>query len=134
MLAWVQTKWLRLGFFQSICLAIKYQSGKANATSDALSQSQKKEVKGSTDDPIVAAAAVEEQVLTLSGFSVDLTAEDLQKSMKAYKENKSYVVAYSKLSQGQKYKDDYLTPSGLLGRMRGVNNRSSFLSLCGSRF
>ena len=38
----VQTRWLRLGLFQSICPAIKYQPGKANVVANALSQSQRK--------------------------------------------------------------------------------------------
>ena len=33
----VQTRWLRLGLFQSICPTIKYQPGKANVVADALS-------------------------------------------------------------------------------------------------
>ena len=71
------------------------------------------------DDPMATAAAVEVHVLALSGISVELTAEDLQTWTKAYKEDKSYIVAYTKLRQGQKHQDVYLTPSGLLARMVG---------------
>ena len=49
------------------------------------------------DDPMARASAVEEHVLALSGFSVELTAEDLQTWTKAYKEDKSHVAAYMKL-------------------------------------
>ena len=55
----------------------------------------------------------------LSGFSVELTMEDLQTWTKAYKEDKSHIVAYTKLRHGQKYQDLYLTPSGLMARMVG---------------
>ena len=83
------------------------------------------------DNPMATMAAVEVHVLPLSGISVELTAEDLQTWTKAYKEDKSHVVAYTKLRQGQKYQDGYLIPSGLLARVvGGVNRRSLFLGLC----
>ena len=56
------------------------------------------------DDPMATMAIVEAHVSALSGISVELTAEDLQTWTKAYKEDKSHVVAYTKLRQGQKYK------------------------------
>ena len=71
------------------------------------------------DDPMATAAAVEAHVSTLSGISVELTAEDLQTWTKAYKEDKSSIAAYTKLRQGQKHQDVYLTPFGLLARMVG---------------
>ena len=49
------------------------------------------------DDPMATATAVKKQVSTLSGFSVELMVEDLQTWTKAYKEDKSHVVAYTKL-------------------------------------
>ena len=63
---------------------IKSQPEKANVVADALSRSQRKGVKDSMDDPVAAAAAIEEQVSTLRGFSVELTEEGLQKWAKAY--------------------------------------------------
>ena len=49
------------------------------------------------DDPMATVAAVEGHVSTLSGISVELTAEDLQTWTKAYQEDKSHVAAYTKL-------------------------------------
>ena len=115
----VPTRWLRLGLFQSIRPTIKYQPGKANVVADALSRSQKKETEGSVDDPMATEAAIEAHVSALSGISVELTAEDLQTWAKAYKEDKSHVVAYTKLRHGQKNQDVYLTPFGLMARMVG---------------
>ena len=65
------------------------------------------------DDPMATATAIETHVAALSGFSVELMVEDLQTCIKAYKDDKSHVAAYTKLRQGQKYQDVYLTPSGL---------------------
>ena len=84
---------------------IKYQPKKANVVADALSRTQWNEVEHSMDDPEATTVAVEEQVSTLSGFSVELTAEDLQAWTKAYKEDKSHIAAYTKLRQRQKYQD-----------------------------
>ena len=64
-------------------------------------------------------AAIEAQVTALSGMSVELTTEDLQKWTTAYKHDKGHVAAYMKLCQGQKYEDFYLTPSSLMARMMG---------------
>ena len=115
----VQMRWLRLGLFQSICPTIKYQPGKANVVANALSWSQRKEIEDSMDDPEATTVAIEVHVSELSGFSVELMAEDLQTWTKAYKEDKSHIVAYMKLCQGQKYQDLYLTPFGLMARMVG---------------
>ena len=71
------------------------------------------------DDPEAIVAAVEEQVSALRGFSVELMVEDLQAWTKAYKEDKSHMIAYTKLCQGQKYQDVYVTPSGLLAKVVG---------------
>ena len=86
-----------MGLFQSIRPTIKYQPGKANVVADALSRSQKKEAEDSVDASMATAAAVEAQVSALSRISVELTEEDLQTWTKAYKEDKSYVAAYTKL-------------------------------------
>ena len=114
MLTWVQMRWLRLGLFQSIRPTIKYQPWKANVVADALSRSQRKLEEGSADGAITATAMIERHVSALSGVSIEMTAEDLQKWTTAYKEDKSHVTIYLKLRQGQKYEDFYLTPSGLI--------------------
>ena len=49
------------------------------------------------DDPMAIAIVVEGHVSALSEFSVELTAEDLQIWTKAYKEDKSHIVAHTKL-------------------------------------
>ena len=71
-------RWLRLVLFQSIRPTIKYQPGKANVVADALSRSQRKETEDSMDNPMATTTAIEEHVVALSGFSMELMAEDLQ--------------------------------------------------------
>ena len=86
------------------------------------------------DDVATTTAMIKRHVSTLSGVNVELTNEDLQQWTKAYKEDKGHVAAYMKLRQGQKYVDFYLIPSGLMARMTGVDRKSSFLSLCDSKY
>ena len=71
--------------------------------------------------------AIEVQISALSGVSIELTAEDLQRWTTTYKEDKGHVKVHMKLRQGQIYEDFYLTPSGLMARMKGgsvEDNRS----------
>ena len=75
------------------------------------------------DDLMATAAAIEEHVSALSGFSVELIDEDLQIWTKAYKEDKGYVATHTKLRQGQKYENFYFTPSGLMARMVGSQQK-----------
>ena len=65
------------------------------------------------------AAAIEEQVSALHEFSVELTEEDLQKWTTTYKEDRGHITVYTKLRQGQKHEDYYLTPFGLMAKMAG---------------
>ena len=98
MLTRVQTRWLRLGLFQSIRPTIKHQPGKANVVANALSVSQHKLEEGSMDDSIaIAPTVIERHVSTLSGVSIEMTVKDLQKWTIAYKKDKGHVAAYMKL-------------------------------------
>ena len=106
-----QTRWLRLGLFQSIRPTIKYQPGKANVVADALSRSQ----RGMTEDStMLKATATEDQVFALSGVSIEPEPEDLQKWMTAYQEDPSHKTAFHQLRQGKPFCEYFLTPKGLM--------------------
>ena len=75
--------------------------------------------EGSTDDTVIAIAMIERHVLALSGVSIEMIVEGLQKWTTTYKEDKGDVATYLKLRQEQKYEDFYLTPSSLMARMAG---------------
>ena len=62
---------------------------------------------------------IEKHVSALSGVSIEMIAEDLQRWTTAYKEDKGHVATYMKLRQEQKYEDFHLTPLGLMARMVG---------------
>ena len=100
-LTWVQTQCLMLELFKSIRSTIRYQAGKANIVASALSRSQCNVEEDSTDDSTVVAIAIEAQTSALSGVSVELTIEDLQRWTTFYKQDKSHIVVYMKLCQGQ---------------------------------
>ena len=68
------------------------------------------------DDSIVV-ATIERHLSALSGVSIKMTIEDLQRWTIAYREDKGHVATHTKLCQGQKYEDFYLTPLGLMARM-----------------
>ena len=91
-------EWLRLGLFQSFHLTIKYQLWKANVVANALSRSLRENVEDSTDNlAIMIAVVIEEVVMVLSGESMELIIEDLEKWTTTYKEDQSQVVVYTEL-------------------------------------
>ena len=113
-LSQVQTRWLRLGLFQSIRPTVKYQPGKANIVADALSWSQRLAAEETKE-----ATAEEEAVLQLTSSSVEPQAEDLQTWKKAYQEDPRLKTMLSKLRRGLPCGGQYLTPAGLLAVKQG---------------
>ena len=112
-LSQVQTRWLRLGLFQSIRPTMKYQPGKANIVADVLSQSQ----RPTAEEPEV--APPEEEVLQLTSSSVEPQAEDLQTWKKAHQEDPRLRTVLSKFCQGLPCGGQYLTLAALLAIKQG---------------
>ena len=73
LLSQAQTKWIRLGLFQSIHPTIKYQPGKANIVANALSRSQWSDAQ---DPPPISTMAkdkdYQDQLFMLIGMGVQL--------------------------------------------------------------
>ena len=69
----MQTRWIRLGFFQSIQPTIRYQPKKANILADALSKSRREELTRSGIAGTEGDSAPELVVITRS--SIVLTEE-----------------------------------------------------------
>ena len=71
----VQTRWIRLGFFQSIQPTIRYQPGKANILADALSRSRRED---STQSAITAPDDQTMQELTVVTRSSIVLTDEIQ--------------------------------------------------------
>ena len=121
----VQTRWMRLGLFQSINPVITYQPGKANVVADALSRSQRTDPRTEYTDiqhrTYLAATAHDEDevVFMLTATSWKPTSTERTKWTQAYQDDIKLKVAYAQLSHGQPYNDMQLTSTGLLTTTSG---------------
>ena len=91
----VQTRWLRLGLFQSIRPTIKYQPRKANVVADALSCSQRNTTEDSTVE--LAKNNPDNEVYALTSVTVEPSEEDLRIWHQAYLENLSTKTIFQQL-------------------------------------
>ena len=88
----IQTRLLRLGFFQSIRPTIKYQPRKANVVADALSHSQHNTTEDSTVE--LAKNNLDNKFYALASITIAPSEEDLRIWHQAHLENPSTKIVF----------------------------------------
>ena len=91
----VQTRWLRLGLFQSIRPTIKYQPRKANVVADVLSRSQCNTTEDSTME--LAKNNPGNEAHALTSVTIEPSEEDLRIWHQAYLEDLSTKTVFQQL-------------------------------------
>ena len=105
----VQTRWMRLGLFQSIRPDIKYSLGKTNTIADALSRSQR-----NIEPPNESHAEDDGAIMTLTGTTIELSQEEGQRWITAYESDLSLKTVLKDLRAGRSHGDYLLTSAGLI--------------------
>ncbi len=114
-----QTRWVRLGLFQSIMPKIQYQPGKANIIADALSRSQRGTSDAMAEDWSPSSIIQKDTINALTGITVTLPASELRQWRVAYEEDPKLRTAIQQLRQHAEYGDMQLNPQGLLYVKKG---------------
>ena len=108
----VQSRWVRLGFFQSIQPSIAYKPGKANILADALSRSKWVDLDAEEIEGIVEGTQAQEiAVMTRSSI---VASEEIEEWKTAQEEDPVVRDTIEQVKQRQERNAFALTPQGLL--------------------
>ena len=120
-LSQTQSRWVRLGLFQSINLKFKYQPGKANIVANALRRSRPHRTENEEIDYPAQRGADEDPVgmMTVQASSAQLSTEELQHLEEAQKTDKELQGMFRQSEEQLQRKKFRISPQGILYRVEG---------------